>query len=58
MDFIETIFGVSPDGGNGMLEVLYLIAAVTFVALIVTRHRIGRIFRSGRHNDDDGPAAR
>jgi hypothetical protein len=28
MDFIERIFGVSPDGGNGSLEALYVIAAV------------------------------
>jgi hypothetical protein len=26
MDFIERIFGVSPDGGNGSTEVLYLLA--------------------------------
>lgn len=24
MDFIERIFGVSPDGGSGSLELLYL----------------------------------
>jgi hypothetical protein len=32
MDFIERIFGVSPDGGNGSLEALYLIAAVIAIA--------------------------
>jgi hypothetical protein len=31
MDFIERIFGVSPDGGNGSLEALYLIAAVIVI---------------------------
>jgi hypothetical protein len=33
MDFIERLFGVSPDGGNGSLEALYLIAAVIVVSL-------------------------
>ncbi len=51
MDFIETIFGVSPDGGNGMLEVLYLVAAVTFVAVVVTKWRTRR--RIGRHDTRD-----
>jgi hypothetical protein len=33
MDFIERLFGVAPDGGNGSLEALYLIAAVIVVSL-------------------------
>jgi hypothetical protein len=28
MDFIEQWFGVSPDGGDGSLEVLYIVTAV------------------------------
>jgi hypothetical protein len=34
MDFIERIFGISPDGGNGTLELLYAlsIAATIFIA--------------------------
>jgi hypothetical protein len=35
MDFIERLFHVSPDGGNGTLEALYLIAAVAGVSLWV-----------------------
>jgi len=27
MDFFERWFGISPDGGNGLLEMLYLLAA-------------------------------
>jgi len=34
MDFIERIFGVSPDGGNGFLELLYLLIGVAAAALI------------------------
>jgi hypothetical protein len=36
MDFIEQIFGISPDGGNGLFEGLLLLsliaAAITWVA--------------------------
>ena len=31
MDFIERVFGVSPDGGNGSLELVYITAAVVIV---------------------------
>jgi len=34
MDFIERIFGVSPDGGNGSLEFMYLTGIVVSVILI------------------------
>jgi hypothetical protein len=36
MDFIERVFGVSPDGGNGSLEALYLIAGVIAVGVLWT----------------------
>jgi hypothetical protein len=36
MDFVERIFGVSPDGGNGSLEALFLIAAVIVAGLAWT----------------------
>ena len=34
MDFVEKLFGVSPDGGNGLFEVLILL--VPLVVVIVT----------------------
>ena len=37
MDWIERLFGFSPDGGDGSTEMLYLIAAVAAVALIFGR---------------------
>jgi hypothetical protein len=40
MDFIERLFGISPDGGDGSLEVLYLIATVAVIAAIVFRRRL------------------
>jgi len=42
MDFIEQWFGVSPDGGDGSLEILYVIGAVAVVVAIVGRNRIRR----------------
>jgi hypothetical protein len=35
MDWIERLFGVSPDGGDGSTEMLYLVAGVAIVALIL-----------------------
>ena len=43
MDFIERIFGVSPDGGDGSLEFMYLagiVVAVTLIAWALYRRRI------------------
>jgi hypothetical protein len=40
MDFIERWFGVSPDGGDGSLEVLYVLAGVVVIVAIVFRARI------------------
>jgi len=36
MDFIERMFGISPDGGNGTTE-LMIIAAFVLIAVIATR---------------------
>lgn len=40
MDFIETLFGFSPDGGDGSTEMLWLGAIVLAVAVIAFRRRI------------------
>jgi len=38
MDFIERLFGISPDGGNGTFELLlFLIPLVTVVILWFSR---------------------
>jgi MYXO-CTERM domain-containing protein len=38
MDFIEQWFGVSPDGGDGSLELLWIVAiAVAGVAFLLRR---------------------
>jgi hypothetical protein len=39
MDFIERIFQVSPDGGDGSLEVLYVLTVAVVVGGVVFRRR-------------------
>jgi hypothetical protein len=34
MDFIERIFGISPDGGSGSLELLLLLIPLSGLALL------------------------
>lgn len=45
MNFIEQWFGVSPDGGDGSLETLYIVALLAAVAAIVLRGRIGPLIQ-------------
>ena len=40
MDFIEQWFGLSPDGGDGSLEVLWLVVIVVAAMAIVFRRPI------------------
>ena len=37
MDFIETIFGIAPDGGSGMLELLLLAIPVAGSCYLLIR---------------------
>ncbi len=48
MDFIERWFGISPDGGDGSLEILYVVALVVVVAAITFRARIRQLIRRHR----------
>lgn len=40
MDFIEQWFGLSPDGGDGSLELFWIVAIVAVVTVFVFRGRI------------------
>jgi hypothetical protein len=42
MDWIEQIFHISPDGGNGALEAVYFAVAVLGIAGFTFRRRIRR----------------
>ena len=51
MDFIERWFGLSPDGGDGSLEALWIVAIVVAVMAIAFRRRIAvrlASWRAGR----------
>ena len=39
MDFIERIFGLSPDGGNGMFEFLLFAIPVAGIVVLWRRRR-------------------
>jgi hypothetical protein len=46
MDFIESLFGIAPDNGDGSLEALWVGALVVAVLAVAFRHRIAaRFFR-------------
>lgn len=47
MDFIEQIFGFSPDAGNGMFEALLFIIPLAGIALVYWRRS-----RGARHKRD------
>ena len=40
MDFIEQWFGISPDGGDGSLELWWIVGIAIVVAAVAFRHRI------------------
>lgn len=39
MDFLERIFGIAPDGGSGVLELLLFAIPIAGIALIVAKRR-------------------
>ena len=45
MDWIERVFGVSPDGGDGSTEALYLLVLLAGVVLIFGRRYFTRFRR-------------
>jgi hypothetical protein len=48
MDFIERWFGLSPDGGDGSTEVLYLGVAVVVLAIFLGRGQIRAMLQKWR----------
>ena len=57
MDFIEQWFGISPDGGDGSLEVLWIAAIVVVVVAGIFRRRIAGWLasrRAGTPRSDQG----
>lgn len=58
MDFIERWFHVSPDGGNGSLEVLYLVVVAAIMLLVLFRHRLGDAYARYIAARDERPRSR
>jgi hypothetical protein len=48
MDFIERLFGISPDGGDGSTEMIYILAFVAIVAAIFSRSYLAGLARKLR----------
>jgi len=48
MDFIERWFGLSPDGGDGSTELLYIVAFVVVLGLILGRKHIFKVLWARR----------
>jgi preprotein translocase subunit YajC len=42
MDFIERIFGFSPDGGSGSFELLLFAIPIAGIAYLLVRRRLRR----------------
>jgi hypothetical protein len=42
MDLIERLFGISPDGADGSLEALCLVAFIAVIAAVVFRRGLRR----------------
>jgi hypothetical protein len=57
MDFIERLFGISPDGGSGAFELLLFLLPIMGIAIIARRWyaragRRGDIGLSGKRDTD------
>jgi hypothetical protein len=43
MDFVERLFGFSPDGGSGTFELaLFVVPLALIIAAVAFRHRVGK----------------
>jgi hypothetical protein len=42
VDFIERLFGMSPDGGNGLFEVSFILVLIAAVGLVIRKTGQGR----------------
>ena len=49
MDFIERIFGISPDGGDGTLEALWIAVIALVVGVGLARKPLTRWLKQRRH---------
>jgi hypothetical protein len=57
MDFIEKLFGIAPDGGDGSLEVLWVAVIATSAIAVAFRRRIGVWLSQRTTTGPEGPFA-
>ena len=50
MDFIERWLGVSPDGGDGSLELLYIVTVVVVTVMFLFRKQLYNFMISSRND--------
>jgi hypothetical protein len=55
MDFIEQWLGVSPDGGDGSLELLYIAAIIVIALAVASRMRLRKLVRGNPSDAVRGP---
>ena len=55
MDFIERLFGVSPDGGSGMFEFLLFAVPLAGAAWLIWRRKKAHTARRRDGDDDRNP---
>ena len=55
MDFIEQWLGVSPDGGDGSLELLYIAAIIVIALAVAFRTRLRKLARGTPPDAVRGP---
>jgi hypothetical protein len=48
MDFIERWFGISPDGGDGSLELLYIAVTIVIALAVTFRTRLRKLARGNQ----------
>lgn len=45
MDWIESLFGISPDGGSGATEMLVVASLAMLAAAVISRRRLLSLYR-------------
>ena len=55
MDFIERLFGVSPDGGSGLFEFLLFAVPLAGAAWLIWRRKKAHTARRRDGDDDRNP---
>jgi hypothetical protein len=50
MNFLEQWLNITPDGGSGVLEILYIGAAVAALSAVAFRRKLASLLRNARRS--------